>query len=81
MANVGLTKGEPLLGSHRDVCQHLRWGVAHKENINFDKPLNNILKVINGCMHIFCLVSIKYHRIRIMILKYNQFFTDLLYEP
>ena len=22
-------------GVQRDVCQHLRWGVAHKENLRF----------------------------------------------
>ena len=22
-------------GTHRNVCQHLRWGVAHKENMQF----------------------------------------------
>ena len=47
--------------SHRDVYQHLHWVVAHKETCNFDKPLNNILKVMDGYMHIFCLESIKTH--------------------
>ena len=55
------------------------WGVAHKEN-NFDKPLNHILKVMDGCMHIFCLVSIKTHIITMMELQKSLFFTNSLHE-
>ena len=28
-----------------------------RKTCNFDKPLNHILKVMDGCMHIFCLVK------------------------
>ena len=47
---------------------------------NFDKPLNHILKVIDGCMHIFCLVSIKTHIISMLELEPSLFFTDSLHE-
>ena len=30
---------------------------AIRKTCNFDKPLNHILKVMDGCMHIFCLVK------------------------
>ena len=56
------------------------WGVAHKETCNFDKPLNHILKVKDGCMHIFCLVNIKTHIITMMELQPSLFFTDSLHE-
>ena len=32
-----------------------------RKTCNFDKFLNDILKVVDGCMHISCLVSIKTH--------------------
>ena len=47
---------------------------------NFDKPLNHVLKVIDGCMHIFCLVSIKAHIISMLELQPSLFFTDSLHE-
>ena len=50
---------------------------------NFDKPLNHILKVMDGCMQIFCLVSIKTHKIRMLELQpspFFPFFTDLLHR-
>ena len=47
---------------------------------NFDKPLNHILKVKDGCMHIFCLVSLKTHIITMMELQPSLFFTDSLHE-
>ena len=40
----------------------------------------HILKVKDGCMHIFCLVSIKTHIIRMLELQPSPFFTDLLHE-
>ena len=51
-----------------------------RKTCNFDKPLNHILKVMDGCMHIFCLVSIKTHKIRMLELQPSPFFTDLLHE-
>ena len=47
---------------------------------NFDKTLKHILKVMDGCMHIFCLVSIKTHIIRMLELQLNLFFTDSLHK-
>ena len=47
------------------VACDVRAFVLYEENMQFDKPLNHILKVMDGCMHIFCLVSIKTHIIRI----------------
>ena len=67
-----------LLG-HQNIC----WGIAptHVRKIcNFDKPLNHILKVMDGCMHIFCLVSIKTPIISMMELQPSPFFTNLLHE-
>ena len=60
-------------------------GVAHKENgskktCNFDKPLNNILEVMDGCLHRFYLVSNESHMITMIELQLNQFYTDLLYK-
>ena len=64
--------------------QHIRWGVvAHthvRKTCNFDKPLNHILKVMDGCMNMFCLVSIKTHIISMMELQPSPFFTDSLHE-
>ena len=40
-----------------------------RKTCSFDKPLNHILKVRDGCMHIFCLVSIKTHKIRMLELQ------------
>ena len=63
--------------------QHIRWGVAHtdvRKTCNFDKPLNHILKVMDGCMHMFCLVSIKTHIISMMELQPSPLFTDSLHE-
>ena len=37
-----------------------------RKTCNFMKPLNYILKVMDGFMHIFCLVSIKTHIIRML---------------
>ena len=51
-----------------------------RKTCNFDKPLNHILKVMDGCMHIFCLVSIKTHKIRMLELQPSPFFTDSLHE-
>ena len=79
-----------LLG-HQNIC----WGVAHahvRKTCNFDKPLNHILKVMDGCMHMFCLVSIKTRIISMIIvniktgiismmeLQPSPFFTNLLHE-
>ena len=44
-----------------------------RKSCNFDKPLNHILKVMDGCMHIFCLVSIKTHKIRMLQLQPSLF--------
>ena len=51
-----------------------------RKTCNFDKPLNHILKVMDGCMHIFCFVSIKTHKISMLELQPSPFFTDLLHE-
>ena len=51
-----------------------------RKTCNFDEPLNHILKVMDGCMHIFCLVSIKTHKIRMLKLQPSPFFTDSLHE-
>ena len=51
-----------------------------RKTCNFDKPLNHVLKVIDGCMHIFCLVSIKTHIISMLELQPSLFFTDSLHE-
>ena len=51
-----------------------------RKTCNFDKPLNHILEVMDGCMHIFCLVSIKVHKIRMVELQPSPFFTDSLHE-
>ena len=51
-----------------------------RKSCNFNKPLNHILKVMDGCMHIFCLVSIKTHKIRMLELQPSPFFTDSLRE-
>ena len=46
-----------------------------RKTCNFDKPLNHILKTMDGgCMHIFCLVSIKTHIISMMELQPSPFF-------
>ena len=46
----------------------------------FDRPLNNILKSMDGCLHIFCLVNIKSHRIRMLEMQPSLFYTDPLYQ-
>ena len=51
-----------------------------RKSCNFDKPLNHIFKVMEGCMHIFCLVSIKTHIIRMLELQQSPFFTNSLHE-
>ena len=45
-----------------------------RKTCNFDKPLNHILKTMDGCMHIFCLVSIKTHITSMMELQLSPFF-------
>ena len=50
-----------------------------RKTCNFDKPLNHIFKVMDGCMHIFCLVSIKTHIIRMLELQLSPFCTDSLH--
>ena len=69
-------RGHPHIcwGIHHDVDKHPPRGAAHKETCNFDNPLDNILKVMGGCIHIFCLVSIKIHIIRMLELQPSQFF-------
>ena len=48
--------------------------LAIRKTCNLDKPLYHILKVMDGCVHIFCLVSIKTHIIRILELQPCPFF-------
>ena len=45
-----------------------------RKTCNLDKPLNSILKVMDGCnMHVFCLESIKSHIIRMLELQPSPF--------
>ena len=47
-----------------------------RKTCNFDKPLNRISKVMGGCMHIFCLVSI----ISMLEFQLSPFFNDSLHN-
>ena len=51
--------------------------VNARKTCNFHKRLNHILKVMDGCMHIFCLVSIKTHITRKLELQPSPFFYRL----
>ena len=52
-----------------------------RKTCNFDKPLNHILKVMDGCMQIFCLVKHQNtHKIRMLELHPSPFFTDSPHE-
>ena len=51
-----------------------------RKTCNFIKPLNYILKVMDGCMHIFYLENIKTHVIRMLEWQPSPFFTDSLHE-
>ena len=67
-SETGLYYLQPCRGSHRDVYQHLCWGIAHNKTYIFDTSLNNISKGMHGCIHPFCLVSIKSHMVRMIII-------------
>ena len=49
------------------------WELPIRKTCNFDKPLNHISKVMGGCMHIFCPVSIKTHIISMLELQASPF--------
>ena len=53
-----VTCGLHLAGAPIVMFINIYTGESHiRKTCNFDKPLNHILKVMDGCMHIFCLVK------------------------